>query len=596
MRRMNLFATTILANAIIFPQIAYSASDTFTVNVGDATVQSIGFAAPRNGWASASNPGSNIFNYVAINFTADTTGSYTFGQSAAPVDTVMAVYYDNSFDLNALVDPDTFNDDGGGTTTCGYVGFCPEVTATLTAGQTNTLVISTYANGASLDLPLSFFSNGIGSISFVVAPSSSSSAFEPVSEIGFSKEMAKVMDALNGGSGSVSTDLSTALSSLSGLSESERTEALKRVSPNASIAFAQATSQTLQRNGVRISDRLSTVRAANGATISASRSSISSQTGLAYSSDISSTSREVDKSYEALTNGDEALVATNDAPSNGFSLRPNSLWGQFYGFKTFQDADDGFAGYESSGHSYLVGYDIAPVANAIVGIAGGYSKTYVDMADYRDGDTSNIDSYQVSLYGSYDFGNNWVADGIFSYVRHQYDSRRGTTLDTATADFGANQFGIRFDVSKAFAFGNGFAVLPKAGLAWSGLYQESYEESGSSLAQSVDASDTQRFRSNVSVEVQKLVAVSDELAIIPSARLGWSHDFLTEGTDVSARFVGGGDGFISTGQALTADTLQVRAGLEIVRNDQLHVDLGANGAFATGFQDYGGQLRVSWNF
>jgi len=577
-----------LAASIAAPHFALAASSTFTVNSGDATIQSVDLGAGSNGWASAGTSGINTYYYVAINFTADTTGNYTFGQSSAPVDTVMAVYLDGTFDIGALVNPDAYNDDSYSGNICGSGGLCPEVTSSLTSGQTNTLIISTFSPGAALSLPLGFFANGAGTISFVVAPAAGSSTFEPVSQPGISKEMAAVMDTLNGGSGSVSTTLGNALTSLAALSESERAEALSRVSPNASVAFSQATSRSLQRNTLRIGDRLIAVRAAPAATpVSA--------TG--YQAVPSSTSERVAQSFDALTGDESAAIATHGESSGGApGIRPNSLWGQFYGFKTSQDMEDGHAGYDSSGHSYLVGFDVVPLPELIVGIAGGYTKTYVDMADYRDGDKSNVDSYQASLYGSYEFANDWIADAIVSYVRHQYESNRGTTLDTAHADFGANQVGARFDVTRVLRSGNGIVFMPKAGVAWSGLFQESYQETNSALGQYVDSSTTYRFQTNLSLEASKRFAVSERFAVTPSFRAGWTHDFLTDGTDVTARFVGGGDSFTSTGQALASDTFQVRGAFEFVHDDQLHVDLGANGEFATRYQDYGGQLRVSWKF
>lgn len=538
-------------------------------------------------WQSAGTSGSNTYYYVAINFTADTTGSYTFGQSSAPVDTVMAVYLNGTFDINALVNPDAYSDDSPSANSCGGVGYCPEVTAALTSGVTNTLVISTYRPDTALSLPLGFFANGDGTISFVVAPAPASSTFEPVSRPGISKEMAEVMDALNGG-GNVSTGLGNALTSLAGLSGNERAAALSRVSPNAGIAFTQATSRTLQRNTLRIGDRLVTVRAAPVAT---------PVNATGYQAVPTPASERVAESFAALSGEESAVIATHGEASGGVDgIRPNSLWGQFYGFKTSQDIEDGYAGYDSFGHSYLVGFDVVPLPELIVGIAGGYTKTYVDMADYRDGDTSNVDSYQASLYGSYQFANNWIADAIVSYVRHQYQSNRSTTLDTAHANFGANQVGARFDVTKVFQTGNGIVFMPKAGLAWSGLFQEGYQETGSALGQYVESSTTYRFQSNLSLEASKRFALSERFAVTPSFRVGWTHDFLTDGTDVTARFVGGGDSFTSTGQALASDTFQARAAFEFVHDDQLHVDLGANGEFATGYQDYGGQLRVSWKF
>ncbi|MFY1599729.1 Ig-like domain-containing protein, partial [Micromonospora sp. WMMD737] len=115
--------------------------------------------------------GSNPFNYVATFFTAADTQTYRLGQTSAPADTVMIVY-DGAFAPSA---PGTnvigFNDDGYHPadltpTGCGgRTSLCPSVSVDLTAGQTVSVVISTYRSGVPLGLPQSFYSTGPGAFS-----------------------------------------------------------------------------------------------------------------------------------------------------------------------------------------------------------------------------------------------------------------------------------------------------------------------------------------------------------------------------------------------------------------------------------------------
>jgi VCBS repeat-containing protein len=117
------------------------------------------------GWTS----GVGTYNYVATYFTAAETGTYIFGQTSAPVDTVMEIY-SGTFNPSApgvgrlAVNDDTglsAHVDAGATVTgcAGSTGLCPQVTANLTAGQVITLVVTTFSAGAPLGLPQSFYSN-----------------------------------------------------------------------------------------------------------------------------------------------------------------------------------------------------------------------------------------------------------------------------------------------------------------------------------------------------------------------------------------------------------------------------------------------------
>ena len=97
------------------PVTAGAVSTTYTITDADATVAqmalntaslSYGSAGPGSGLSS----GSHIYNYVAVTGVTDTSGSYTLGQTAAPVDTVMLVY-SGTFDPANPVAPVAFNDD-----------------------------------------------------------------------------------------------------------------------------------------------------------------------------------------------------------------------------------------------------------------------------------------------------------------------------------------------------------------------------------------------------------------------------------------------------------------------------------------------------
>ena len=121
-----------------------------------------------------SSPGTNRYNYLATFFTADTTQQYVFGQTSAPVDTVLTLYTGTFDPTSPGTGAVVLNDDASvdfhsyfgatvqGPTGCGSMGYCPQIRANLTAGQVVTLVVTTYSAGAPLGLPQTFYSNGPG--------------------------------------------------------------------------------------------------------------------------------------------------------------------------------------------------------------------------------------------------------------------------------------------------------------------------------------------------------------------------------------------------------------------------------------------------
>lgn len=125
--------------------------------------------------------GPNTFTYATQFFTPSATGTYTFGQTEAPVDTVMIVYRGEFDPSNPSVNFLTYNDDytsqfdgstwdgvlPGGITIIGCPtnpARCPVVQADLDAGEEYHVVISTFSPTASLSFPLSFFVFGPGGV------------------------------------------------------------------------------------------------------------------------------------------------------------------------------------------------------------------------------------------------------------------------------------------------------------------------------------------------------------------------------------------------------------------------------------------------
>ncbi|MET0455533.1 MAG: Ig-like domain-containing protein, partial [Mycobacterium sp.] len=107
--------------------------------------------------------GSGTRNYIAIVFTPTSTQSYSFGQTTAPVDTVMAIY-DGAFDpTSPSTNQVAIIDDSHDASTCGGVqGFCPRVSADLEVGQPVTIVITTFSQNVPLGLPQNLYTTGPG--------------------------------------------------------------------------------------------------------------------------------------------------------------------------------------------------------------------------------------------------------------------------------------------------------------------------------------------------------------------------------------------------------------------------------------------------
>ena len=384
-----------------------------------------------------------------------------------------------------------------------------------------------------------------------------SSYFVPVSGNSVTFGAATVLDGLVTGGGPLPADFDAALTTLSGLSEGPRADALKKTTPNTSATVTNVTSQVLQGGINEIGGRINAVQ-----------------------------------SYQPTgANGGESLSAVKNT-----LLDPNSFWGQATAYKGNQDLEDSFAGYESFSRGLMMGYDVTPTEDSVLGIAFGYTNTDIDMQDFRSGDNAEIDSYQLSLYGSYQFRNEIILDVVGSYARHEYEGTRATGVDTASAEFGADHYGIRFDASRLYDLEKGIVIRPKAGLEVTHLRQEGYAETNSALGQSYDDESVNRVRSHLSVEVAKEVTLESETTVVPKLRLGWKHEFNDDGMDSTSRFIGGGSEFTTQGQAVDRDTFNLRAGVDIFTQNSMQIEASVEGDLAEDYEGFGGHVKAKWAF
>lgn len=177
----TLYAASVLGllGSTCFANIAYAATF-YTADNSNATSSTVGLSTSYLGSGILSNPAANLapggnnYKFAAVQFTAKEDGTYVFGQTSAPVDTVMilynGVYAPSNPGTGALVGNDDTGQDAHRnalgdptvTTMCGNQSWCPQITYNVVKGVTYTLFVSVYSPSRSsdFDLPFDFYSTG----------------------------------------------------------------------------------------------------------------------------------------------------------------------------------------------------------------------------------------------------------------------------------------------------------------------------------------------------------------------------------------------------------------------------------------------------
>ena len=228
------------------------------------------------------------------------------------------------------------------------------------------------------------------------------------------------------------------------------------------------------------------------------------------------------------------------------------------------------------------GFDKALDSGAKWGLFGAYARTDSDMDGLSD--EARADIYQAGVYAGSHFYN-WAVSTTTSLAWLDFETRRPNQsgVGSAYADF--EGYGLQTDIQALGAplYANSyFGLSPFVGADFSVIQHEGYVESGGgALNLDVDSQTTAQFSTILGVQAAQTYH-SERYSFSPMLRLGWSHEFLEDGSDFEASFAGvTSSNFDVDGPDRGRDALVMHASLPILSR--------ADNAF-TFYADYDGRL------
>lgn len=371
--------------------------------------------------------------------------------------------------------------------------------------------------------------------------------------------------------GTATGNMADAITTLQGMSEGERQAALKRIAPQTSSAINSAASSQINGSLDSVAIRLDTIRAHGFVSSSVDKLQRGEEVQLASLND-----------FSAIFQGDEQSY---------------SFWSKAFGSYAKQGINDGFSGYHAKTGGASFGADMLLDRNWILGAAATYARTDVEMEHFRSGDDANINSYQITGYSSYDFGQ-WYMEGMAAAAYQDFSTTRNTGLGTiARGDFDGMQYAARVTAGTPINLPDTDLIFtPSAGVEWNYLTQDSYMETGAGgLNMMIDDVSGYRLRSVVQAKFHS-DWFYEGYKIVPSLQFGWRHEFHDEGITSTATFTGGGGQFYTPGQEAQDDSLNIGGRLDINRDQDFTFGVQLDSEMAESYQAYALQLIGQWRF
>jgi outer membrane autotransporter protein len=386
----------------------------------------------------------------------------------------------------------------------------------------------------------------------------------------YASGLAAHLDALSGMPPAGLTDTFTALNALS---PEEQSVAMARMAPITSTAISGTASRAVSSILDSISVRLNSAREERGFAPNLAN--------LDYRSEV-------------------LLADTSNAYVNPAQLAGSGrygFWMKAFGATSNQDMRDGFSGYDTNTSGLSLGADTRLKSDWVVGGAFTYAKTDVGLNDLRNGDSSDLDTYQLTGYASRDFGA-WYLDAMLAYARQQFETERYSGLGSvAKGDFSGNQWSTKVEAGYPIALTEQLSLTPLAGLEWARLELNSYtEKNAGALSLHVDEQNGDTSNSLLGARLEMNIPMTGEYRLKPSAHAMWRHQFQNNGIDTSASFLGGGGSFTTPGQDMQRDNYTLGVAVDLQQRDGSSVSLQLDSLSATGLEAYAAQLQANWLF
>ncbi|MFA5338821.1 MAG: autotransporter domain-containing protein [Candidatus Omnitrophota bacterium] len=353
-----------------------------------------------------------------------------------------------------------------------------------------------------------------------------------------------------------STDMTTVLNTLEGLSNSQTASALDTVTPTVD-------------NGVTNTSNTSIIQ-------------------------FIGTSTDRLEGLFVQAHNEETGVSTGSKGSSGFEA-----WGRGFGEYAHQDPRGISNGYHATIWGTAIGGDL-PIFNdrARLGVSGGYAASDINSKD--NSGATNINSYQSAFYGGYiDRDKPYYINGAFSFAYNTYRGKRnidvGAIRRIANSSYRGQQYSVLFDGGYTFKTKQ-VNITPIASLQYIHLHIQSYTETGAdALNLSVASQDYDLLETGLGAKLDRSFDVSYG-RMIPEVHVKWLYDAITDKQATTSTFSGGGGSFATNGFTPARNALNVGGRLALVTKGNWSFDANYDFEYKQDFTSHTGWADVRYSF
>ena len=307
----------------------------------------------------------------------------------------------------------------------------------------------------------------------------------------------------------------------------------------------------------------------------------------------------------AITEERLAMLRDGDEPSTGMAAgeiaKGTGVWLQGFGTHGNQNERDGVAGFDFNSYGGAIGVDTKNLSDrTLVGAAFSYAHTNANSDNLNSTDT-DIDSYQLALYGNYDVDNRTYVAGQVGYIWGSNDTTRhnvgGISGLTANGSFNSDQIMARAEVGRNFMEQNNMKLTPKVIADYTNFNPQSYTETGAGgLNNHVDGDSQNIFNVGLGVDASWLVKHNDGAWCEPALHAAVRYDLVGDNVQSTNTFTGGGTAFTAQGADPARTTFDVGAGLTYHATNNWDFKAEYNFEAKSDYTSHSGLIKAGYKF
>ncbi len=290
----------------------------------------------------------------------------------------------------------------------------------------------------------------------------------------------------------------------------------------------------------------------------------------------------------------QRTLAAGDTPYFGMGI-----WAKAFASRLSQQNIGDKPGYTAGSGALIVGADRLLSPYWRVGGAVSYTIGTVDDRSLA-GNELDFDSFQFTLYSSYDSKDAWYVDSFFSVGINEYKSTRnivaGNVVATPTADYNAWQYSARFQAGYKIKYGK-YRITPLVRVRTGMLDVDAYtEKGGGGFNLAVESDNALEVALSGGIRLSQVLEYA-EAQYVPEFRFIVDYDLLRDRQEATSNFVASGGTFFNT-RGVKPDPLTylVGAGLHTYAREGLIFSVHYDLALKEQFVGHSGHVKVRYEW